>query len=296
MSMPTESLTRILCAAVCMFGLVSITAAEPTALVLALKPDKNPEAMAAERQELGAALAVTLGRPVQVIVPLSDAVINEGLANGTIDCGWLSATDVAKLPEPRAAGVLLAAQVKGATTYRSVWLSLADKPYASIADLRGKPVAFAKKTSTSGCTVPLWDLGKQGLIAAGSSPEAFFGAGNCWYGTGYVSAVERVLSGTAEAAAVSDYVIEGDKHLTPEQKAKLKVIASQGPVPTHVLAVRTSLTVAERTALRTALIALGGSVPALRDRVFGGPLIEVDEAAHLAPISAALAFVKGLTL
>jgi len=287
-------LQRLACLSVLVLG--HVTAADANTLVLALKPDKNPEAMAVERRDLGTALAATLGRPVEVIVPLSDAVINEGLANGTIDCGWLSATDVAKLPSPRAASILLAAQVKGSTTYRSVWLSLVDKPYTAIADLRGKPVAFAKKTSTSGCIVPLWDLGQRNLIVAGSSPESFFGVGNCWYGTGYVSAVERVLSGEAEAAAVSDYVIEGANHLTPEQKAKLKIIATQGPVPTHVLAVRNTLDPAQRTALRSALIRLGTEAQPLRDRVFGGPFVEVDEATHLAPISAALAFVKGLTL
>lgn len=274
----------------------ALGAADP-ALVLALKPDKDPEAMMAERGELTRLLGAALGRQVEVIVPTSAAVIATGIGNGTIDAAHVASTDFAKeSPDPTKAAparIALAVQIKGQTSYQSVWLTQAGRPYASIADLAGKPVAFASRTSTSGCIVPLFDLQTRGLIKAGGGPADVFGAGNVFYGTGYVSAVERVLAGTAEAAAVSDYVIEGDKHLSAEQKAKLKVLQRQGPVPTHVLAVRTALPAAQSAALAAALKALD---PNLRDRVFGGPLVEVDEQAHLAPIRAALAAVKAMRL
>jgi phosphate/phosphite/phosphonate ABC transporter binding protein len=272
-------------------------AATASEVVIALKPDKNPEAMAAEREALTAALSTAIGKPVKIIVPTSGSVISAGLANGTIDAAHVASTDLAKeSPDPAKPGsaiALLAVEIKGKTTYSSVWLTLADKPYQSIADLRGKPAAFASRTSTSGCVVPLYDLQQQGLIAAGGSPADFFGAGNVFYGTGYVSAVERVLAGSAEAAAVSDYVIEGDKHLTSEQKARLRVLDSQGPVPTHVIAARRALPEADRAALAKALAGIDAS---LRDRVFGGPLVTVDETAHLAPIRAALAAVQAMKL
>lgn len=274
-----------------------LAAADQPRLVVALKPDKNPEAMAAERGELARILGGALGRAVEVIVPTSAAVISTGLANGTIDAAHVAASDFAKdamdPAAPAAARIALAVQVKGRTTYSSIWLTLADKPYAGVAQLAGKPVAFASRTSTSGCIVPLFDLQQQGLIKPGGSPADLFGAGNVFYGTGYVSAVERVLDGSAEAAAVSDYVFEGDKHLKPEQKARLRVLATQGPVPTHVLALRSGLPAAEAAALTRAV---AGVEPGLRDRVFGGPLVEVDAQAHLAPIRAALAAVKAMTL
>ena len=275
----------------------AISAAEPPKLVVALKPDKNPEAMMAERAELSRLLGAAVGKPVEVIVPTSAAVISTGLANGTIDAAHLASTDLAKESldpaKPAAARIALAVQIKGKTSYSSIWLALADKPYTAVAQLAGKPVAFASRTSTSGCIVPLFDLQQQGLIKAGGSPADFFGASNVFYGTGYVSAVERVLDGSAEAAAVSDYVFEGDKHLTPEQKARLKVIATQGPVPTHVLAVRSALPAADAASLAKAIASIEAG---LRDRVFGGPLVEVDEQAHLAPIRAALTAVKAMRL
>jgi hypothetical protein len=57
-----------------------VVAADQPRLVVALKPDKNPEAMSAERGELARLLTAAVGRPVEVIVPTSAAVISTGLA------------------------------------------------------------------------------------------------------------------------------------------------------------------------------------------------------------------------
>lgn len=258
--------------------------------VIALKPDKNPDTMLAERKNLAAALAGDLGE-VEVIVPTSGAVILEGLANGSIDAGYLSATDMVHAQRAGAADVLLVGEIDGRRSYSSYWLALAGKAYASVEDLRGKPVAFASRTSTSGYLIPMWDLKTRGLIE--KSPEEFFGADHVWYGTGYASAVERVLAGEAEAAAVSDYVFEKDKHLSAAQRAQLKIVATQGPVPTHVVAVRRGLAPEKRERLKAALVALGTTQPSLRDAVFTSPLVETDAAAHLAPVEQALDFAAG---
>ena len=263
----------------------------PATVVVALKPDKNPDKMLEEREALEVSLSKILGRPVQVIVPLSAAVIIEGLANGSIDLGWLSATDMVRARKAGAAELLLVGEIDGKKEYSSLWLCLQDKPYASIEDLRGKPVAFASLTSTSGHLIPRLDLKKRGLIEMG--PVEFFGEGNVSFGTGYMSGVERVLAGEVEAAAVSDYVFEKDKHMTPDQKARLRILSRQGPVPTHVLAVSARLDPAAREALRNALLALAATDPALCDTVFTSPLVTTDADAHLQPIVDALAILPG---
>jgi len=258
-------------------------------VVVALKPDKNPEKMLSERGELATFLGKAMGVPVDVIVPLSAAVIIEGLANGTIDAGYLSATDLTNARRANAATLLLAGEIDGKTSYESYWVTLKGKPYASIEELKGRPVAFASRTSTSGFLIPMRDLQKRGLLPAGAKAELFFGKGNVQFGTGYISAVERVFSGDAEAAAVSDYVMNQDKHLSAGQREKLRVMQAQGPVPTHVIAASVALSDERRAALKAALLSLNepGHTP-LRDEVFTSKLIETDEAAHLAPIEEAL--------
>jgi phosphonate transport system substrate-binding protein len=223
--------------------------------VVALKPDKNPEVLRAEKARLNAFLAGRTGREVETIIPLSATVILEGFANGTIDLGYLSATDLVNARSRGVATLLLAGEFSdGRTAYDSYWVVKKDAPYASIEDLRGKPVAFASRTSTSGFVIPLFDLQKRGLLGGDADPAGFFGRGNVFFGVGYVSAVERVLAGEAEAAAVSYYVLDEDKHLTAERRAGLRMLQSQGPVPSHVLAVRATLAPADVEVLRAALL------------------------------------------
>ena len=223
---------------------------------------------------------------------LSAAVILEGLSNGTIDLAYLSATDMLNAINQQTASILLAGEIDGKTSYKSYWVTLKDKPYQSIADLKGKPIAFSGRTSTSGYVIPLWDLRQKDLVSDSGKAEEFFGSGNVWFGSGYVSAVERVLSGDAEAAAVSYYVLDKDKHLTLEQRQKLRRLAEQGPVPTHVIAIRSGIQDADRTALRHALLAMDHENPELRDRVFTSKLVEVDAGAHLGSLKESIALAK----
>jgi phosphonate transport system substrate-binding protein len=257
-------------------------------LVIALKPDKNPEAMFQERQRLEK-LITSFGPTAKVVVPLSSAVILEGLSNGSIDVAYLSSLDMVNAQEAGIAEVLLAGRIEGKTSYESYWVSLADKPYKSIADLKGKPIAFASRTSTSGYLIPHADLIEQGLLKPQQNPEAFFGNGNVWYGSGYVSGIERVLAGQAEAAAVSDYVMLKDKHLTPEQKSRLRVMDRQGPIPTHVLAVRSSLAESRKKELKNILLKMNEAPhQELRNRVFTSELVDVLASEHLKGTSEAL--------
>lgn len=260
-------------------------------VVVALKPDKNPEQMLQERKTLSEFLGKKLGKPVEVIVPLSSAVIIEGFANGTVDLGYLSATDMVNAQKKNAAQILLAGEIDGRNFYQSYWLALKEKPYNKVEDLKGKPIAFASKTSTSGYLIPIYDLKQKGLLTT-PDPEEFFGKGNLFYGTGYVSAVERVLNGQAEAAAVSYYVLDKDKHLTVEQRRNLKKVAEQGPVPTHVIAIRSNIPEADRQTLRKALETMNDEENTeLRDKVFTSKLVEVDADAHLQVIREAFDFL-----
>ena len=259
-------------------------------LVIALKPDKNPDMMQQERKTLSEFLSSKLGKPVDVIVPLTSAVILEGMANGTIDLGYLSATDMINARKKNIADILVAGEIEGNNWYKSYWVSLKEKPYDGVDDLRGKPIAFSGKTSTSGYLIPLWDMKQKGLVDKPDA-ESFFGKGNVWFGTGYVSAIERVLNGEAEAAAVSYYVLDKDKHLSAEQRAKLKKVAEQGPVPTHVIAVRSSIPASDREALRKAVDSMNEPANAtLRDNVFTSKLVPVDAEKHLGPLRDALKF------
>ena len=197
-------------------------------LIIALKANKNPEKMLAEKHDLEKYLAGKLNRQVEVIIPTDSATVVESFRNGTLDLGYLSSTDAARNLDQKTASILLVHLKNGKPHYNSIWLSLKNKTYQSVTELRSKPVAFANRSSTSGFLIPTWDLAKQGFVGPDKSLTDYFS--QTVYGTGYVSAVEKVLSGEVEAAAVSDYVFKGDnKYLTDDQKAKLKIVQEQGP-------------------------------------------------------------------
>ena len=257
--------------------------------VIALKPDKDPEKMIQERKTLATYLAPLLKQPVEIIVPLSSAVIMEGFTNKTIDLAYLSSTEMCKAIDLKIAKILLVGEIKGETSYSSYWLTLKEKPYTQIQELKGMKVAFSSKTSTSGFIMPYQDLIQRSLITPKEDPENFFGKSNVWYGTGYVSAVERVLSGEAEAAAVSDYVFDQNKHLSEEQKQKLKVFQKQGPVPTHTIAIRSSLSDADQKRILEVIETLNNPEnEELRNKVFTSKLVRTNSDLHLKSIREAL--------
>ena len=118
----------------------------------------------------------------------------------------MSSTDAARNLSQETADILLVHLKNGKPHYKSIWLTKKEKTYQSIDELKGKPVAFASRSSTSGFLIPTWDMMKRGLVGNETSLTDFFSL--TLYGTGYVSAVEKVLSGEVEAA-VSDYGFTG---------------------------------------------------------------------------------------
>ena len=260
-------------------------------LVVALRPDMNPDAMVSQRNALVKHLEAEGGITCQVIVPLSGAVIQQGLRNGSIDLAFISATDMI-LAKDRAE-ILLAVEIEGRAWYESYWVTLKEQPYRSVEDLKGRRVAFSSRTSTSGYVIPAWDMHERGLVARAQDLEAFFGRNNVWFGSGYVSAVEQVLRGEAAAAAVSYYVLDKDRHLNEEQRSRLRKLQTQGPVPTHVLAISSRLSEEAKQALRTVFLQLNEPEnEELRDSLFTNRLIEVGQKSHLAPLEAAMNFVR----
>lgn len=262
-------------------------------VIIALKANKQPASMLVEKQDLESYLSTKLDRPVEVIIPSDSSVVVESFRNGTLDLGYLSSTDAARNLSQETADILLVHLKNGKPHYKSIWLTKKEKTYQSIDELKGKPVAFASRSSTSGFLIPTWDMMKRGLVGNETSLTDFFSL--TLYGTGYVSAVEKVLSGEVEAAAVSDYVYRGDnKYLDDTQKERLRVFQEQGPVPAHTLCVRSTISEKDRKIIKEALLQMNEDNAELRDRIFNGKLISVVADEHLKVTREALEFQKKL--
>ena len=255
-------------------------------IVIALKANKNPELMLSEKLELEEYLSAKLKRKVDVLIPTDSSIIVESFRNGTLDIGYLSSTDAVRNIEQSTASLFLVHLKNGNPFYHSVWLSLKDKPYNSILDLESLPVSFASRSSTSGFLIPVYDLVQRGLVGPNSSLDDFFS--KTVYGTGYVSAVKKVLSGEVEAAAVSDYVYLENNYLDDIDRAKLKIVQSQGPVPSHTLCIRSSISNNDKKLLLNAFLELNRENPSLCNRVFNGKLVTTKQDKHLRILNQAI--------
>ena len=69
---------------------------------------------------------------------------------------------------------------------------------------------------------------------------------------------------------------------------------TQGPVPAHTLCIRSSISESDRKIFETVFLQFNQDAPSLRDRIFNGELIVVDQDEHLKVTRDALDFQKKL--
>jgi phosphonate transport system substrate-binding protein len=92
------------------------------------------------------------------------------------------------------------------------------------------------------------------------------------YSGGYDKALQAVIQGQADAAAFSDYVVEGPKadlYGTAQDRAKIRVLTRTPGVPTHLIVASKSLSPGLRKKIQEALLALAKDDPSLLSSVYG---------------------------
>ena len=77
---------------------------------IALKPNKNIQGQREDEKLLGEELTKRLGIPVKIITPANKTIIEAGLANKTLDIGYVSSKDAISFADNDVAEVLVAGQ------------------------------------------------------------------------------------------------------------------------------------------------------------------------------------------
>lgn len=267
-------------------------AGEPERLVVLFQRQRDPEQTRENAEAAAGFLSERLGMPVTAEVPGSYGASVQALASGQADAAYLSALPF--LLARRDAGArLLVAEVRPdlegnrRTNYDSVWVALESSEIESMADVRENAgdlrVCFTSSTSTSGFVMASLRLVREGVLAAGEDASSVFGRVS--FGGGYSQALQEVLTGRADIAAVSHYTVEGptaDLYTTQAERDRLKVIARTPEVPTHLVAASGDLSEAMAERLTEALLALSEERPELLSSVYGATAFRrVDEAEHV---------------
>jgi phosphonate transport system substrate-binding protein len=127
----------------------------------------------------------------------------------------------------------------------------------------------------------------QGLVPDRDRLEGFFG--EVTYGGNYGAALQAVLRGQADVAAVSEYALK-PPHVTEDEGKQLRVLHEISGVPAHGVSIDDRVPEALRNQIIVALEKLNepANNALLVELYNSNKLIRVDHDAHLAPAKAAL--------
>lgn len=241
-------------------------------------------------------LSSDLGMPVEALVADDTAAV-EALRANRADVAFLSSRPALKAEQLAGAKMYLAevrANYSGRYTYRSVFVVRQDSPLQgkatvkqSLEQLRGKKMAFTSPTSGSGFIFPVGELVKQGLVPGRDRLDGFFG--QVTYGGNYSGALQSLLRGQADVAAVSEYALQ-PPYITAEEGKQLRVLAGISGVPAHGVAIDDDVPAPTREKLIASMLKLNqpANNKLLKDLYNSTELVRVDHERHLSPMREAM--------
>lgn len=278
-------------------------AADPEQLVFVFQKQKDPAQIKDHADKVAAFLSAELKMPVRAFVPTDYVATVQALASGKADVAYVSAIPFLLARRDAKATLLLAEQRADAdgkprTDYDSVFVTRKDSPIKSISDLKANAknlrLVFTSSTSTSGFVMATYRLVQEGILQPRQEAREVFKSVN--FGGSYTQALEQVIDGRGDVAAVSFYTLEGpsaDVYLSKEKREQLQVIARTPRVPTHLICARGGLSDGLKQRIKAALIKLGQEQGQLLADVYGArSFVEVDEAQHVQAAIDALGYLN----
>ncbi|WP_256761137.1 phosphate/phosphite/phosphonate ABC transporter substrate-binding protein [Cohnella sp. WQ 127256] len=233
----------------------------PTELTVQFVPSQNAETLEAKAKPLEKLLTDALGIPVKVSVSTDYNTIIEAMQSKKVDVGFLPPNTYVQAKEMGAAEVILQAQRFGvndadgtpttelADSYKSMIIVKADSDIKTLADLKGKRIAWQSATSSAGFVYPAVELKKAGI-----DPNTDVTGIEL---KGHDKGVLAVLNGDADAAAIfqdaRNIVIKD----VPDIFEKTRVLHFTIPIPNDTISVRSDMSKEWITKIQDAFISLG---------------------------------------
>ena len=225
--------------------------AQPERLLIGLIPEMNIFKQKQRFRLLGEYLSNKTGVAVEFTILTRYGNIIESFTTEKMDGAFFGSFTGALAI--RKLGVIPLARpvnLDGSSTYHGLLLVRKDSGITTVADMRGKRMAFVDKATTAGYLFPLAYLKEHGVRdPAGYFRETFF--------TGsHDAAIDAVLEGKVDIAAAKHSVYDRVEKENPRVKAELKIIASSPAVPSNGLCVRKDLPTPLQEKLKQALLSL----------------------------------------
>lgn len=285
----TIPLALLLVAAAVLAGCAAPAASTdaPQKIVLAVQPTDNAGAIQDRAVEMEAFLEAQLkaqgvDADVEIIVPLTYVGVVEALRFGHADAALMGSWPAVIATQKADARIVLAEarevmhgdESVVAPYYYSYYVVNKDSPYQTLADVEGKTVAYASPTSGSGYIFPLAKLVQDGHIDAaadGKLADASQHFGEVFFAGGYAQAWQALQSGQADVAVTAGDI---NAALFTEVLDNTRIIATQGPVPSHTVVFADDFEGETADAFEQALLGLKGDKKDLMRQLVSGIFVE----------------------
>jgi len=221
----------------------------PDHLTIGLLPGESAPVVMRLNEPMRAYLEKRLGIPVTLVVGASYAATGEALRFGRLDIAYLG--PVTYIMQGRHAKLVPFARPTHATvgpTFQAVIIVPSDSPLKSLAELKGKEVAFGDPASTSGTWVPEYQLLEAGLAPNRDYTPRALGAHDA---VALAVANHRVAAGGLSMPVYNRLLKEGK--LDPKA---VRVLAESPPIPEYMWTFREGLDPIFREEIRQAFLSV----------------------------------------
>ena len=254
----------------------------------------NPQQVARDSEGVTKYLQKFLGVPVKGFVTLDYGSAIEAMRGGRADVAFVDPLAFMMAHEQMGARpLLLEIYATGKPTYHSsIWVRK-DSRLKTLADLRGKSIAFADQVDMSGHLMPRDTFVRAGLLSPKRLEGEFFK--QVYFAGGDEQAMRAMFNGFTDAAGVSQFSLS---LLRVEEREQMTALANSIESPAHLVMARPGLSDELAARIKAVLLALDKTNPAHRamlDKLYGVQgyaEASLGDFAEIAEVAAGYGFVK----
>ncbi|GJL79413.1 MAG: phosphonate ABC transporter substrate-binding protein [Nitrospinaceae bacterium] len=197
-------------------------------------PSGDAQVILEEGREIARQLRRVTGLYFSTSIATSYAAVIEAMGADKVDIGWLATFSYVLAKDKYDVDLLLIVVRFGKPFYRGQIMVRADSGMKTLADLKGKTVAYVDPASTSGHLYP-----KALLKAQGHDPETFFS--KSMFAGSHNAVILSLLKGEVDAGAAYDGIRASVAKSYPDVFKKIKVIAYTEDIPNDTVTARKGL-------------------------------------------------------
>lgn len=225
-------------------GVMAGKQADPETLKVALLPDENASTVIKNNKALKDYLEKALDKKVKLIVTTDYSSMIEAMRHGRIDLAYFGPLSYVMAKSKSDIEAFAAIVKKGSATYQGVVIGNASAGVSTLADIKGKDMAYGDPASTSSHLIPKSILAAEGLVHGDDYKEHFLGA--------HDAVALTVQNGKAQAGGLSRPIFESLVEKGVIKADKVNVITYSKPFPQYPWTMRSDLAPALKAKIKEA--------------------------------------------